>query len=209
MIQILVLDPHPIIHLGFITIFTCQPKINLLPGIYKHKQLDPTLKNYSVDLLIMELDLLNGSPVSILKYIASHHPNIKTIIFSHQPVNVFALSLLKAGAHGYLSKRTPSNLLIEAIQFVTNKGEKVISKHHNELEYKINLNRPRNKYGELSPREIEILRHLIDGKRNITIAEELNISQKTVNTYKNRILEKLGTNNFHELYTQTKLFIPN
>lgn len=158
--------------------------------------------------MVIELDLLEASPVSIVEHITKNHPAIKIIIFTQQPINIFAISVLKAGAHAFLSKRTPSTLLLEAFLFVHQTGEKVISKHHSALEYNVDIKRPRNSYGNLSPREIEVLKHLIDGKKNVTIAKMVGISRKTVNTYKKRLLEKLGANSFHELYSQTKLFIP-
>lgn len=156
----------------------------------------------------MELDLLEASPVDIIAKVTVAHPRTKIIVFTHHSVKVFANSILKAGALGYLSKRTPSKLLLEAMLYVYNKGENIVSKHDNELDYNIDIKRPRNNYGKLSPREIQILKHLIDGKKNVVIANELRLSQKTINTYKTRIINKLGTKNFYELYSQTKLHLP-
>lgn len=208
MIRVLVLDPHPLIHAGFEQIIAPFRHFHLLPPKYKYKQLEAVLQKEVVDLLIMELDLLEASPVDIIAKVTVAHPRTKIIVFTHHSVKVFANSILKAGALGYLSKRTPSKLLLEAMLYVYNKGENIVSKHDNELDYNIDIKRPRNNYGKLSPREIQILKHLIDGKKNVVIANELRLSQKTINTYKTRIMNKLDTKNFYELYSQTKLHLP-
>lgn len=64
------------------------------------------------------------------------------------------------------------------------------------------MQRPRNAYGTLSSREIEVLKYLVEGKKNIEIAATLKINQKTVNTYKSRLMKKLEVDNSSDLYQQ-------
>lgn len=63
---------------------------------------------------------------------------------------------------------------------------------------------PRTNFEILSPREIEVLKFLVDGAKNIDIVKQLEINQKTVNTYKTRILKKLNVENAFDLYMRTK-----
>lgn len=63
---------------------------------------------------------------------------------------------------------------------------------------------PRTNFEILSPREIEVLKFLVDGTKNIDIVKQLEINQKTVNTYKTRILKKLNVENAFDLYMRTK-----
>jgi DNA-binding NarL/FixJ family response regulator len=80
----------------------------------------------------------------------------------------------------------------------------ITNNFNNELKLDLDIEKPRNRYGTLSSREIEVLKYLTDGKRNIEIAERLKINQKTVNTYKNRMMHKLKVTNMFDLYIQAK-----
>lgn len=93
---------------------------------------------------------------------------------------------------------------MEALQYVHNKGFYVTSKHRNQLNYNVDVDYPRTNFEILSPREIEVLKFLVDGAKNIDIAKQLQINQKTVNTYKTRILKKLNVENAFDLYMYTK-----
>ncbi len=78
------------------------------------------------------------------------------------------------------------------------------SRHRTQLNYNINLEDPKTNFETLSPREIEVLKLLVEGTKNIDIAEKLDINQKTVNTYKTRILTKLNVDNSFDLYLHSK-----
>jgi DNA-binding NarL/FixJ family response regulator len=93
---------------------------------------------------------------------------------------------------------------VEALQYVHKKGFYVTSQHRNQLNYNVDVDYPRTNFEILSPREIEVLKFLVDGAKNIDIAKQLQINQKTVNTYKTRILKKLNVENAFDLYMHTK-----
>ena len=152
----------------------------------------------------MDMELQGISPVTLIEKIREEYPQIKIIVFSNQPSKVYSISLLKAGATAYLSKKTNSELLLEAINYVYNKGFYVTSRRCTQLNYNINLEDPKTNFETLSPREIEVLKLLVEGTKNIDIAEKLDINQKTVNTYKTRILTKLNVDNSFDLYLHSK-----
>jgi len=79
----------------------------------------------------------------------------------------------------------------KAIFKIRNHKLYISNNFNNQLNLEIDLERPRNSFGKLSAREIEVLKYLTDGKRNIEIAQQLKINQKTVNTYKNWMMRKL------------------
>ena len=92
----------------------------------------------------------------------------------------------------------------EASYKIRNHKLYITNNFNNQLNLEIDLERPRNSFGKLYTREIEVLKYLTDGKRNIEIAQQLKINQKTVNTYKNRMMQKLQVNNMFDLYLQAK-----
>ena len=202
MIQIALLDPHPIVQKGFKSFFKNTSHIEVLGTFTKIKQLfDFLLENY-IDIIIMEMELKDGSSVQTVKKIKSLYPDTLILIYTSLKESVYGLSILRAGARGFLSKEISQETLIEAIEKVYHDGYHITSNFANQINKNVDLHRPRNAYGTLSSREIEVLKFLIDGKRNIEIAATLKINQKTVNTYKSRLMKKLDVNNAADLYQQ-------
>ena len=205
MIRLLVFDQHPIVHFGFERIASQTRKIKLLTPIYGDKQLLSILKSRKVDVLLMEIENHTTSLICFIEKIRVQFPEVKIIIYTYHPASVFANTLLKSGAQGFISKRTHYKGILEAIEFVYKSDDFVVSKHGNELDYNINLARPRNILGTLTPKELQILKYLMEGRKNTFIAEKMKVSPKTIHTYKKRLSEKLGTNNFCQLNTHKKL----
>jgi len=94
--------------------------------------------------------------------------------------------------------------MIEAIEKAVKLGYHITSNFANEIINNVDLSRPRNAYDTLSSREIEVLKFLVEGKRNIDIAQTLKINQKTVNTYKSRLMKKLDVKNQVDLFQQAR-----
>jgi DNA-binding NarL/FixJ family response regulator len=193
MIKIALLDPHPVVHKGFKSFFRKTEHISVVKTFLNTEELYVFLENEPIDALILEMELTNDSPIRVIKTIKENHPNTSIIIY-----------LLKAGAAGYLSKGVSRKVMIEAIEKVVGNGYHITTNFANELNNNIDLSRPRNAYETLSPREVEVLKLLIEGKRNIEISSSLNINQKTVNTYKTRLMRKLEVKNPVDLYQQAK-----
>ena len=204
MIQIHVLDPHPIVHAGFEKIVSETDSFALVPSAYLYNHVFKILDTTHVDIIVMDMELQGISPVTLIEQFREKYPKAKIVVLSNQPTKVYAVSLLKAEATAYLSKKTCTELLVEALQYVHNKGFYVTSQHRNQLNYNVDLDYPRTNFEILSPREIEVLKFLVDGAKNIDIAKQLQINQKTVNTYKTRILKKLNVENAFDLYMHTK-----
>jgi DNA-binding NarL/FixJ family response regulator len=204
MIKIALLDPHPVVHKGFKSFFRKTEHISVVKTFLNTEELYVFLENEPIDALILEMELTNDSPIRVIKTIKENHPNISIIIYTSLPQTIYGISLLKAGAAGYLSKGVSRKVMIEAIEKVVGNGYHITTNFANELNNNIDLSRPRNAYETLSPREVEVLKLLIEGKRNIEISSSLNINQKTVNTYKTRLMRKLEVKNPVNLYQQAK-----
>jgi DNA-binding NarL/FixJ family response regulator len=176
--------------------------IEVVQTFSKVEQLFDFLNEEKVDIVFTEMELKDGSPVETVRRIKSLYPNTLILVFTSLKETVYGLSILRAGARGFLSKEINGATMIEAIDKVYNDGYHITSNFANQINKNIDLQRPRNAYGTLSSREIEVLKYLVEGKKNIEIAATLKINQKTVNTYKSRLMKKLEVDNSSDLYQQ-------
>jgi DNA-binding NarL/FixJ family response regulator len=168
------------------------------------KELLDFLSHDTADVVVLEMELPDGSAVDTIRKVKLMHSKIAVLIYTSLPQSIYGVSLLKAGALGYLSKKVSRKVLIEAIEKVVTIGYHITSNFANQISNNIDITKPRNAYGTLSSREVEVLKCLIEGDRNIEIAEKLSINQKKVNTYKSRLMKKLDVQNQVDLYQQAR-----
>lgn len=132
------------------------------------------------------------------------HPNVRVLMFSAQPEDVYAISTLRAGASGYLSKKSALTELSDAITKVAHGGMFITNELAQRLAFDESTNKPRRFFRKLSTREVEVLKLLAQGKRNKFVAEELGLNEKTVSTYKARLMRKLNVDNMVDMLQQAK-----
>ena len=204
MLKLVLLDPHPVVQKGFKTFFKKTNNIKVCGTFSRIKELFRFLKTNTVNVVILEMELPDGSAVQTIRRIKEKYPSVSVLIFTSLPQSIYGISLLKAGAVGYLSKQVSQKVMKEAIEKAVKLGYHITSNFANEISNNVDLSRPRNAYGTLSSREIEVLKYLVEGKRNIDIAQTLYINQKTVNTYKSRLMKKLDVKNQVDLFQQAR-----
>lgn len=204
--KILVADQYPVIRLGISNIITrVDDKAKLLPLVTNGDELLASLEDSLPDILILELDLPKTFGIQTIKDIKEKNKGIKIIIFSHQPDEIYALSTIKAGASAYVSKSLDAETIQAAYTRVKRGGIYLSDSLTNQLNDSSFKNTHYNAFKKLSSREIEVLNLLSTGKRNKEIATSLAINEKTVSTYKTRLLKKLNANNLAELITQSRI----
>lgn len=206
MSTILIADHHPITREGITSLLSNNEDLKVIGNVSTGNELFKFLKNKIPDVLIMEIDLPELNGITALRTIKSQFPGIKMLIFTCHPEEMYALSAIKAGASGYLSKTVSTENLQQAIIQVA-RGGIYLNKNITE---KINSGFPQSnglisKFKKLSTREAEVLNMLASGKRNKDIADALSINEKTVSTYKTRLLQKLKVDNLADLIHQTRL----
>ncbi len=205
--RILIADHHPVIRKGISCILRKTDAFEIVGKAQNMDELNRALEQHPVDILIIELELPQLNGVSTLSYIKNEYPKLRILIFSHLAEEIYALRCIKTGAAGYLPKSASPKVFLKAL--------KRLSKGGIYLNYELNASfTPRsigessaiNRYKKLSTREIEVLNMLSSGKRNKDIAEALEINEKTVSTYKTRLLTKLKVDNIADLINQARLF---
>ncbi|NJW54104.1 response regulator transcription factor [Salinimicrobium oceani] len=206
MTKILIADHHPITRMGISSLLEKEGVYEVVGKVTNGKDLFRSLKSKNPDVLILEIDLPEINGITALRTIKSENPGTKILILSCHPEEMYALNAIKAGAAAYLSKTASTEILSEAVHQVARGGIYL----NKEISEKINSGTTRSnnlvsRYKKLSTREIEVLNLLSTGKRNKDIAEALDINEKTVSTYKTRLLKKLRVDNLADLINQSRL----
>lgn len=204
MIKILVVDNHPIVRTGLTLLFEDDPDIDIVGSVGTGIEIFEFIRRHAVDIIISEIDLPELNGITALRAIKKEHKDLKVIMFSYQPEEIYAISTIKAGASGFLAKTVETKTIKEAIIKVSN-GETYLSeKMAKHLNYNDARNNKSRLYKRLSTREVEVLRLLSSGKKNKEIAQELDINEKTVSTYKARLFKKLNVTNLVDLIHQAE-----
>ena len=198
MIRVLIADHQPIVNYGIRMLFENSNDIKIVSTANTAKQLVNYLKKGNVDLVLMSMDLPDKNGITILRTIKKNYNNVRVIIFTAQPENIYASSGIRAGASGFLSKTATTNTIKRAILKVYKGGMYFTNAMAQKLTFDKNQH-DTDLYQKLSMREIEVLKLICNGKKNNEIADELNINPKTVSTYKSRLMKKLNVTNLISL----------
>lgn len=204
--RILIADHYPIIYKGLCCILDSK-EYQIVDHVQNAKELIDTIKDQDIDILIIEIDLPQSNGILILRQIKQINPNIKILIYTGQSEKIYALNSIKSGAVGYLPKTASIETIKNAIRRVSQGGiylNEQISKELTQVRPNKDI-RKLGKHQKLSTRELEVLNLLSNGRRNKDIASALDINEKTVSTYKTRLLKKLNVTNIVDLIHQSKL----
>jgi DNA-binding NarL/FixJ family response regulator len=206
MSSVLIADHHPITREGITSLLSNSENLEVIGHVTTGNELSRFLKHQIPDLLIMEIDLPQINGITALRTLKAEYSGLKILVFSYHPEEMYALSAIKSGASGYISKTVSTEILKMAILQVIRGGiylNKDITERLNSGIFKNNS--LISKFKKLSTREAEVLNLLSNGKRNKDIAEALTINEKTVSTYKTRLLKKLKVDNVADLIHQSRL----
>lgn len=204
--DILIVDDHLVIITGLKTVIN-----NFLPHCKTDIARDgdsafEKIKHNNYDLIIMDISLPNTDSFNIVGNILAIKPKSKILMYSMNPEETFAKRYLKMGAIGYLSKDASLNEIKNAIEGAL-KNNRYLSPALTErlaMEV-INDNNPENEFDKLSPREFEIVRHLVHGESVSEISGKLNLHTSTIGTHKARIFQKLHCHNMVQLVTMARV----
>ncbi|EKF55928.1 two component LuxR family transcriptional regulator [Galbibacter marinus] len=204
MIKVLVADNHPIVRIGLKNVLQDSEVIEIIGNVSTTSELFGFLVGRQPDVIILEMDIPEVNGITALRRIKRDFPDIKIVIFSSQPEEVYALSTIKAGASGYISKTASLDTITTAILKVAQGGMFITNELAQRIAFDESSNKPRKFFRKLSSREIEVLKLLARGRRNKQVAEELGLNEKTVSTYKARLMKKLNVDNMVDMLQQAK-----
>lgn len=204
MIKVVIADNHPIIRMGVTKVLEDANGFEVIEAVATTSELFEKLENVSPDVLMLEMDIPEINGIATLRKIKKEYPEIKVLMYSGQSEDVYALSTIRAGAFGYLSKASDIDYIISAVRKVSEGSMFITNELAQRLAFDEGTQKPRRFFRKLSTREVEVLKLLASGKRNKDVAIGLNLNEKTVSTYKARLMKKLNVDNMVDLLQQAK-----
>lgn len=198
--RILLADDHEIVRFGLkIVLELCQEFVvvgdvaNGRDAVSKADLLKP-------DIVIMDIAMPELNGIDATRMILKRHPEIRIIIYSMYQTDEYIYQACNAGAFGFVLKKSGYLSVIDAVKSVK-KGKKYFCEEIGQTEI-ILSNRVKQFHSpieSLSSREREILQLVVDGNTSARIAEMLSLSPKSVETYRSRLMVKLGVTNISSL----------
>jgi DNA-binding NarL/FixJ family response regulator len=195
-IRVLVADDHAIVREGLGTMLSNQPDMTVV-GLATHgRDAIRMVDEYQPDVAIMDISMPELNGIDAISQMLPRHPNVKVIVLSIHETKPYVYRALKAGARGYLLKETAGLEVVDAVRAVYS-GERYLSQRISDLVTDISFHRlegskEASPLEQLSPREREILQLVAEGKTSQEIGERLSISSKSVDTYRSRLMRKIG-----------------
>lgn len=204
MIKVLIADNHPIIRHGIKEILESNPDMEVIADVSTTVELFNVLDKVTPDVVILEMDIPEINGIATLRKLKQEFPNIRTLMYSGQSEDVYALSTIRSGAFGYLSKTAELDYIATAVKKVSEGNMFITNELAQRLAFDEGTQKPRRFFRRLSSREVEVLKLLASGKRNKEVAESLKLNEKTVSTYKARLMKKLNVDNLVDLLQQAR-----
>ena len=190
MIKVIVVDDHPVVRRGLKQIIEDEPDMEVAGEAQNAGECFALVRKTDCTLVLLDITLPDRSGFDVLKQLKYEHPKLPILILSAHSEDQYGLRLIKAGASGYLMKEGAPDELVKAIRKVNAGGKYVSASLAEKLVSHLDaFDKPPHE--NLSNREFQILCMIAQGKSLKSIADELCVGEKTVSTYRSRIMEKM------------------
>ena len=199
--KILLIDDHKLIKIGIKVLLEDNMEFSGIDDCSSKKEFLEKINNNIYDLFICDISLPDESGYDILEVIKEKKINTKVIILSMHEDKSYIKKAFKLGASGYVTKSTAHEEILQAIDKVMLKDEIYLNDKYATIFYELFKE---DKEIELSEREKEVGRYIVEGYTLTDIGEKLFLSVKTVDTYKKRLMEKTNTKKRSELVEYLK-----
>ena len=198
--SVIICDDHPIVREGLKQLIQGFGKYEVLDDVESGEALMKRLKRGTPDIVILDVSLPGSSGLEVLKSLKALYGDVLVLILSMYPEDQFALRMIKAGASGYLHKDSKPEILQEALDKISLGQEYISSSLTKILLGAVHGKRTVQPNHELlSDREFEVFLSIGVGLSLSDIGMKLNLSVKTISTYKSRIYDKMNMENTSEI----------
>jgi DNA-binding NarL/FixJ family response regulator len=199
-----VVDDHSVVRDGLTVLLGLIDGLTIVGSVASGEDAVLAAHRLRPDVIIMDLVLPGLSGIDATRRILSELPQIRIIALSGCHTSKQVCRALRAGACGYVLKTSSSHELLSAIRAVTS-GQQYVSPSVAVLlaDGVLGHSIPASPFETLSAREHAVLQHIIGGATSSDIAQQLSLSRKTVDTYRSRVMVKLGVANRSELIRLT------
>ncbi|MDP2853906.1 MAG: response regulator transcription factor [Smithellaceae bacterium] len=193
MIKVIIVDDHPVVRRGLKQIIEDESDMQVAGEAKNAGECFSLVRKTDCTLVCLDITLPDRNGFDVLKQLKYEHPNLPILILSVHPEDQYGLRFIKAGASGYLMKEGAPEELVKAIRKVNAGGKYVSASLAEKMVSSLGaLSKPPHE--NLSNREFQILCMIAQGKSLKSIADELCVGEKTVSTYRSRIIEKMKIN---------------
>ncbi|MBV8271447.1 MAG: response regulator transcription factor [Cupriavidus sp.] len=199
MTKILIVDDHPALRLAL------RAQLSQLLGVTGLLEADngqdalDAVRQQKPDLVVLDLDIPRVSGLDAMPRMRGLHPSIRILVLSAQNPVPFAARAFQAGAQGFVSKTQSMDAIVRCVESVLGGYTVFPSSNHRDSPREHRMVGDNEGLRRLTDREVEILRMLTRGMSNKAIGKTLFISNKTVSSYKTRIMKKLDADSLVEL----------
>jgi RNA polymerase sigma factor (sigma-70 family) len=195
-IRVLVADDHAIVREGLGIMLGNQPDMEVVGLATNGREAIRMVDQYQPDVAVMDISMPELNGIEAIQQMLPSHPRMKVIVLSIHETKPYVYRALKAGAKGYLIKETAGLEVVDAVRAVY-RGERYLSQRISDLLTDVSFRKLEGSkevspLEQLSPREREILQLVAEGKTSQEIAEIISISPKSVDTYRSRLMRKIG-----------------
>jgi two-component system, NarL family, invasion response regulator UvrY len=198
-VRILIADDHAIVRKGLRQILDEEPGLAVVGEAQSAQEVLELSRTNQWDLVILDINMPGRSGLDALAELHRERPALPILILSMYPEDQYGLRVLKAGAVGYLNKQSAPEELVKAIKMIRGGGKYISETLAEKMASSLSKGEEKAVMELLSDRELEVLLLIASGKTATDIATELNLSVKTVSTYRIRILQKMDLKNNAEI----------
>lgn len=195
MLKVLLVDDHTIVREGLKQILSETTDMVVAGEAANGIEALQEFSNQSYDLVILDISMPGRGGLEVLKELKYMKPHIPVLMLSMFPEEQYAVRALKGGASGYLTKDSAAVELIAAIRKVTKGGKYISSQLAETLACHLDQDSQTVSHELLSDREYQVMLMIAAGKTVSEIADELNLSVKTISTHRSRALQKMAMKN--------------
>ena len=199
MIKVFLVDDHELVRTGIRRLLEDVRGIKVVGEADSGESAIKWCRSGQADIILMDMNMPGIGGLEATKKILRFNPDVKVIVLTIHTENPFPAKVMQAGASGYLTKGAAPDEMINAIRIVQS-GQRYLSP---EIAQQMALSQftpdAENPFKDLSERELQIMMMITKGEKVTDISEQLNLSPKTVNSYRYRLFNKLDINGDVEL----------
>ena len=199
MIRLLIADDHAIVREGLKQIFALVQDIEVTAEAQNSAQILECLRTEAIDIVLLDLNLPGVDGAEVVSLVRARYPALPILVLTMHNEAQIAASALQAGANGYITKDSDLDVLLPAIRKVAARGNYMSPGLAEKIVFYESPATQGVLHSRLTPREMQVLRLLTQGRSVGEIASGLALSSKTVSTHKVRLMKKIHCDNMADL----------
>lgn len=189
MIKVLIVDDHPIVAKGLQDLLDEQETMSVVAVAYGADEAITILQKEHIDVVLLDLNMPKKNGIEACREVKANWPDVQVVVLTSHHQDAMVYPAIKAGALSYLLKSSNYAEVVEAVQAAAEKSPRL----HPLVAKKLmqDVAGKRASFDKLTPRELEVLKEISQGKDNRTIAKSLHLSEQTVKVHVRNVLSKL------------------